>query len=54
MDNAKGFAFGVQWHPEYDWEQDLDSRAIFATFGRATVAWAAARKAGGSFSLAAE
>ena len=20
--DARGFALGVQWHPEYDWEQD--------------------------------
>lgn len=32
---ASGFALGVQWHPEYDFEQDALSRAIFVAFGRA-------------------
>jgi putative glutamine amidotransferase len=35
---APGFALGVQWHPEYDWEEDANSRAIFAAFGRAVAA----------------
>jgi putative glutamine amidotransferase len=30
-----GFAVGVQWHPEYDFETDAVSRAIFASFGEA-------------------
>jgi putative glutamine amidotransferase len=30
-----GFAVGVQWHPEYDWEQDTVSRRIFEAFGEA-------------------
>jgi putative glutamine amidotransferase len=32
---APGFAVGVQWHPEYDYETDPLSRAIFAAFGEA-------------------
>ncbi len=32
---ARGFAVGVQWHPEYDFERDLISRAIFSAFGDA-------------------
>ena len=32
---ARGFAWGVQWHPEYDWERDAFSRAIFEAFGEA-------------------
>ena len=40
---APGFAIGVQWHPEYDWETDAASRAIFAAFGHAVRAHAAAR-----------
>ena len=32
---CQGFAVGVQWHPEYDFETDAVSRAIFADFGRA-------------------
>ena len=31
---AKGFAVGVQWHPEYDFETDPVSRRIFEAFGR--------------------
>jgi putative glutamine amidotransferase len=30
---ARGFAVGVQWHPEYDWTTDSLSRRIFAQFG---------------------
>jgi putative glutamine amidotransferase len=30
---ARGYAVGVQWHPEYDWRQDALSRAIFSQFG---------------------
>jgi len=35
-----GFAIGVQWHPEYDFESDAVSRRIFAEFGAATRAYA--------------
>ncbi|NKC30469.1 gamma-glutamyl-gamma-aminobutyrate hydrolase family protein [Falsiroseomonas selenitidurans] len=41
---APGFCCGVQWHPEYDWEQDARSRAIFEAFGTAVAAWAAGRR----------
>ncbi len=44
--DATGFALGVQWHPEYDWEEDTNSRSIFAAFGRAVAAWAAVRRRG--------
>ena len=30
-----GFAIGVQWHPEYDWQRDSVSRRIFEAFGDA-------------------
>jgi putative glutamine amidotransferase len=30
---ARGFAVGVQWHPEYDWTVDALSRRIFEQFG---------------------
>ena len=30
-----GYAVGVQWHPEYDWEHDTVSRRIFEDFGAA-------------------
>jgi putative glutamine amidotransferase len=43
VEGAGAFALGVQWHPEYDWEQDADSRAIFEAFGRACAAHRAAR-----------
>jgi putative glutamine amidotransferase len=33
--NAKGFALGVQWHPEWRWSENPVSRAIFAAFGEA-------------------
>lgn len=41
MADAPGFVLGVQWHPEYDWETDPLSRAIFEAFGQAVGAWAA-------------
>src|SRR5271165_7236842 len=33
--NAQGFAVGMQWHPEYDWETDPVSRRIFEAFAEA-------------------
>lgn len=33
--NARGFAIGIQWHPEYDWETDAVSRRIFEAFAEA-------------------
>jgi putative glutamine amidotransferase len=41
--DAPGFALGVQWHPEYDWERDAVSRRLFELFGRAAADWAAGR-----------
>ncbi|WP_149538398.1 gamma-glutamyl-gamma-aminobutyrate hydrolase family protein [Siccirubricoccus phaeus] len=41
--DASGFAYGIQWHPEYDWETDALSRALFERFGAAATAWAARR-----------
>jgi putative glutamine amidotransferase len=32
---SPGFAVGVQWHPEYDWDHDAVSRRIFETFASA-------------------
>ncbi|HYZ32409.1 MAG TPA: gamma-glutamyl-gamma-aminobutyrate hydrolase family protein [Crenalkalicoccus sp.] len=37
--DAPGFALGVQWHPEYDWERDSLSRGLFELFGAAAMAW---------------
>ena len=34
-----GFAIGVQWHPEYDFETDRISWRIFAAFGEAVRAY---------------
>ena len=36
--HAPGFAVGVQWHPEYDYETDAISRRIFEAFGEAVAA----------------
>jgi putative glutamine amidotransferase len=33
--DAKAFAFGVQFHPEWHWATDKASRAIFEAFGEA-------------------
>lgn len=30
-----GFALSVQWHPEWQWSQNPESRALFAAFGQA-------------------
>ncbi len=54
VDGARNFALGVQWHPEYDWERDADSRAIFEAFGRACAAHRAARAGFGDIAQAAE
>jgi putative glutamine amidotransferase len=32
---AKGFVFAVQWHPEWKWRENPQSRAIFGAFGEA-------------------
>lgn len=45
--NARGFAMGVQWHPEYDWERDALSRDLFEVFGDVCRQWAEARRDGG-------
>ncbi|WP_246648590.1 gamma-glutamyl-gamma-aminobutyrate hydrolase family protein [Bradyrhizobium canariense] len=41
--NAKGFALGVQWHPEYWAKSDEPSACIFRAFGDAVRAHAATR-----------
>jgi putative glutamine amidotransferase len=43
-----GFAIGVQWHPEYDWERDAVSRRIFEVFGAAVRARLEGARAGGA------
>jgi putative glutamine amidotransferase len=47
VEGARGFALGVQWHPEYDWERDARSRRLFEAFGAACAARAAGRGAPG-------
>lgn len=44
VEGVTGFALGVQWHPEYDFETDRASRAIFEAFGAAARAHAARRQ----------
>jgi len=44
---APGFALAVQWHPEWNASADPVSRALFAAFGAAAAAWAAARRGPG-------
>ncbi|WFR94610.1 gamma-glutamyl-gamma-aminobutyrate hydrolase family protein [Rhizobium tumorigenes] len=41
--DAKGFAVGVQWHPEYWAETDTPSRQLFEAYGDAVRAYVAAR-----------
>ena len=41
--DAKAFAFGVQFHPEWHFASDAPSRAIFAAFGAACRAYRDAR-----------
>ena len=43
---ASAFAVGVQWHPEYDFDRDAFSRAIFAAFAEAVRARMAGVQAG--------
>jgi putative glutamine amidotransferase len=41
--DARGFALAVQWHPEWQVLENPVSRRLFAAFGAATQAYAAAR-----------
>ena len=43
VSEAKGFALGVQWHPEYRASEDPVSRPLFAAFGEAVHKWYASR-----------
>ncbi len=45
--DAPGFALAVQWHPEWNAENDPVSRALFGAFGEAARRWRAARGRGG-------
>jgi len=39
VETSAGFAFGVQWHPEWDYANDSASSAIFRAFGEACAAY---------------
>ena len=43
--DSRGFAVGIQWHPEYDWAEDALSRRLFESFGAAAAAWSRSRAA---------
>ena len=45
--DAKAFAFGVQFHPEWHWATDEASRSIFAAFGDACRQYQAERAPAG-------
>ncbi|MBS1303784.1 gamma-glutamyl-gamma-aminobutyrate hydrolase family protein [Loktanella sp. SALINAS62] len=42
--DAKGYALGVQWHPEYQAGIDPVSRPLFRAFGDAAAAWAQGKR----------
>ncbi|WP_144186224.1 gamma-glutamyl-gamma-aminobutyrate hydrolase family protein [Elioraea rosea] len=54
VSGARGFALGVQWHPEYDFETDSASRAIFMAFADAVARYTGARGRDGASRIAAE
>ncbi len=39
VERANGFAFGVQWHPEWGYADDTASLALFRAFGEACAAY---------------
>lgn len=43
VEDAKAFALGVQWHPEWRFWEDAMSRALFIAFGAATRTYAGER-----------
>jgi len=44
VDGAPGFTLSVQWHPEYNAENDPVSRALFTAFGQAARDWLASKR----------
>lgn len=44
VDDAPGFAIGIQWHPEWRFEDTLFARRLFAAFGEAALNRASARR----------
>ena len=39
VERARGFALGVQWHPEWGYADDSASLALFRAFGEASIAY---------------
>lgn len=54
VEGARGFALGVQWHPEYDFETDSVSRAIFTAFAGAVARYVSDRAGAHGTRIAAE
>ena len=44
VDRATAFALAVQWHPEWQWDSNVDSVKLFAAFGDAVRAKARTRR----------
>jgi len=44
--DAATFAYGAQWHPEYNWRQSACARGLFSAFGKAAREREARREAG--------
>ncbi|MGV6850014.1 MAG: gamma-glutamyl-gamma-aminobutyrate hydrolase family protein [Marinibacterium sp.] len=44
IDGAPGFTLGVQWHPEWNADNDPVSRPLFQAFGAAARAWAEGKR----------
>lgn len=44
IDDAPGFAIGIQWHPEWRATENPAYKAIFLAFRRALLAWARRKK----------
>lgn len=44
IEDAPGFALGVQWHAEYDPQRNPINRALFEAFGEALRAWRQRRR----------
>jgi putative glutamine amidotransferase len=53
VDDAPGFTYSVQWHPEWNAANDPVSRPLFQAFGAAVHDWAARRTTAGPTRLSA-
>ncbi len=54
LKHGRGFALGVQWHPETDWPNDVLSRRIFEVFGEALAGQIAAANTDVNMPMAAD